>query len=29
MHLRDKIITTNEGEFYSVSKGIEHKPVSK
>ena len=29
MHLRDKIITINEGEFYIVPKGVEHKPVAK
>ncbi|WP_439129857.1 cupin domain-containing protein [Polaribacter sp.] len=29
MHLRDKIITINEGEFYIVPKGVEHKPIAK
>lgn len=29
MHLRDKIITINEGEFFIVPKGVEHKPVAK
>ena len=29
MHLRDKIITINEGEFYIVPKNVEHKPVAK
>lgn len=29
MHLRDKIITINEGEFYIVPKGVDHKPVAK
>lgn len=29
MHLRNEIITINEGEFYIVPKGIEHKPVAK
>ena len=29
IHLRDKIITINEGEFYVVPKGVEHKPVAK
>ena len=29
MHLRDEIITINEGEFYIVHKGVEHKPVAK
>lgn len=29
MHLRDKVITINEGEFYIVPKGVEHKPVAK
>ena len=28
MHLRDKIITINEGEFLIVPKKIEHKPVA-
>ena len=29
MHLRDKIVTINEGEFYIVPKSVEHKPVAK
>lgn len=28
MHLRDKIITINEGEFLIVPHGVEHKPVA-
>ena len=29
MHLRDEIVTINEGEFYIVPKGVVHKPVAK
>jgi mannose-6-phosphate isomerase-like protein (cupin superfamily) len=29
MHLRDKIITINEGELLIVPRGVEHKPVAK
>ena len=29
MHLRDKIITINQGEFLIVPRGVEHKPVAK
>lgn len=29
MHLRDKIITINEGEFLIMPRGIEHKPVAR
>jgi mannose-6-phosphate isomerase-like protein (cupin superfamily) len=29
MHLRDKIITINAGEFLVVPHGVEHKPVAK
>jgi mannose-6-phosphate isomerase-like protein (cupin superfamily) len=29
MHLRDKIITINAGEFLIVPKGVQHKPVAK
>ncbi len=29
MHLRDKIISINEGEFLIVPKMVEHKPVAK
>ena len=28
MHLRDKIITVNQGEFLIVPRGVEHKPVA-
>lgn len=28
MHLRDKIITVNAGEFLIMPKGVEHKPVA-
>lgn len=29
MHLRDKIISINEGEFLIVPRGVEHKPFAK
>jgi mannose-6-phosphate isomerase-like protein (cupin superfamily) len=29
MHLSDKIITINAGEFLIIPKGVEHKPVAK
>ena len=29
IHLLDNIIILDEGEFYVVNKGIEHKPVAK
>ena len=29
IELRDKTVTLNEGEFYIVQKGIEHKPIAK
>ncbi|NOT50387.1 MAG: cupin domain-containing protein [Chitinophagaceae bacterium] len=29
MHMRDKIITINEGEFIIMPRGIKHKPVAK
>ena len=29
IELRDKTVTLNEGEFYIVPKGIEHKPIAK
>ncbi|WP_088324089.1 cupin domain-containing protein [Polaribacter tangerinus] len=29
MHLRDKVVTIKEGEFYIVPKKVEHKPVAK
>jgi mannose-6-phosphate isomerase-like protein (cupin superfamily) len=28
MHMRDKIITVNEGEFIIMPRGVEHKPVA-
>jgi len=28
MHLSDKIITINQGEFLIVPRGVEHKPVA-
>lgn len=28
MHLRDKIITVNQGEFIIMPHGVEHKPVA-
>jgi len=28
MHLRDKIITLNPGEFLIIPRGVEHKPVA-
>jgi mannose-6-phosphate isomerase-like protein (cupin superfamily) len=28
MHLRDKVITLNPGEFIVIPRGIEHKPVA-
>ena len=28
MHLRDKIITINAGEFLIMPRGVEHKPVA-
>lgn len=28
MHLRDKIISLNEGEFIIMPRGVEHKPVA-
>jgi mannose-6-phosphate isomerase-like protein (cupin superfamily) len=28
MHLRDKVITLNPGEFLVVPRGVEHKPVA-
>ena len=27
--MRDKTVTINEGEFYVVPKGVEHKPIAK
>lgn len=29
MHMRDKIITINAGEFLIMPRGIEHKPVAQ
>ena len=29
IELRDKTVTINEGEFYIVPKGVEHKPIAK
>jgi len=29
IHLRDSIVTLNEGEMYVVPKGVEHKPVAE
>lgn len=28
MHMRDKIIKVNEGEFLIIPRGVEHKPVA-
>ena len=28
MHLRDKVITLNPGEFLVIPRGVEHKPVA-
>ena len=29
IELKDKTVTLNEGEFYIVPKGVEHKPIAK
>lgn len=29
LELRDKRVVVNEGEFYIVPKGVEHKPIAK
>ncbi len=29
IHLRDGVVTLNEGEMYVVPKGVEHKPVAE
>ncbi len=29
MHLRNKVITINTGEFLIIPRGLEHKPVAK
>jgi len=28
MHMSDKIVTVNEGEFLIIPRGVEHKPVA-
>ena len=28
IHLRDRVVTLNPGEFYVVPRGVEHKPVA-
>jgi len=28
MHLRDKVVTINQGEFIIIPRGVEHKPVA-
>jgi mannose-6-phosphate isomerase-like protein (cupin superfamily) len=28
MHMREKIVTVNEGEFLIMPRGVEHKPVA-
>ena len=28
IHLRDRVVALNEGEFFIVPKGVEHKPVA-
>jgi mannose-6-phosphate isomerase-like protein (cupin superfamily) len=28
MHLRDRVVTIREGEFFIVPRGVEHKPVA-
>ena len=28
MHLRDRVVTIREGEFFVVPRGVEHKPVA-
>jgi mannose-6-phosphate isomerase-like protein (cupin superfamily) len=28
MHMRDRVVTVNEGEFLIMPRGIEHKPVA-
>ena len=28
IHLRDRVVKLNEGEFFIVPKGVEHKPVA-
>lgn len=29
MHLRDRIVSIGEGEFFIVPRGVEHKPVAE
>ena len=29
IHLRDKVVELNEGEFFIVPKGVEHRPVAE
>lgn len=29
LELRDKTVIVNEGEFYTVPKGVDHKPIAK
>jgi len=29
MHLKDKVVTINKGEFLIVPRGVEHKPVAE
>lgn len=29
IHLRDGVVTLNEGEMYVVPKGVEHKPIAE
>ncbi len=29
MHLREKVITVNQGEFIILPRGVEHKPVAR
>lgn len=29
MHLRDQIVTLNEGDLYVVPRGVQHKPVAE
>lgn len=29
IHLRDRVVRLNEGEFFIVPKGVEHKPVAE
>ena len=29
IHLRDRVVTLNEGEFFVVLRGVDHKPVAE